>query len=45
MAATAGTAAAHAEVEAKGARALAQDVELTFSAAAESGSAGITRSR
>ncbi|MEU0194283.1 DUF1775 domain-containing protein [Streptomyces afghaniensis] len=40
--ATAGPAAAHAEVEAKGARALDQNVALTFSAESESGSAGIT---
>ncbi|KAA0921547.1 DUF1775 domain-containing protein [Streptomyces apricus] len=41
--ATAGPASAHAEVEAKGARALDRNVELTFSAESESGSAGITR--
>ncbi|QFR02203.1 DUF1775 domain-containing protein [Streptomyces phaeolivaceus] len=41
--ATAGPAAAHAEVEAEGARALDQNVELTFSAESESGSAGITK--
>jgi uncharacterized protein YcnI len=41
--ATAGTAAAHAEVEAEGARALDQNVALTFSAASESSSAGITK--
>ncbi|MEU1107195.1 DUF1775 domain-containing protein [Streptomyces tibetensis] len=41
--ATAGPAAAHAEVEAKGARALDQNVALTFSAESESGSAGITK--
>ncbi|MEU2896039.1 DUF1775 domain-containing protein [Streptomyces sp. NPDC001273] len=41
--ATAGPAAAHAEVEAEGARALDQNVALTFSAASESGSAGITK--
>ncbi|WP_329048194.1 DUF1775 domain-containing protein [Streptomyces violaceus] len=40
--ATAGPAAAHAEVEAEGARALDQNVALTFSAASESSSAGIT---
>ncbi|WP_338899919.1 DUF1775 domain-containing protein [Streptomyces sp. TG1A-60] len=40
--ATAGPAAAHAEVESDGARALGQNVELTFSAASESSSAGIT---
>ncbi|WP_149823170.1 DUF1775 domain-containing protein [Streptomyces tailanensis] len=39
----AGPAAAHADVEAEGARALAQNVELTFSAASESSSAGITK--
>ncbi|GHA95736.1 MULTISPECIES: DUF1775 domain-containing protein [Streptomyces] len=41
--ATAGPAAAHAEVEAEGARALDQNVALTFSAASESSSAGITK--
>ncbi|MDO0939098.1 DUF1775 domain-containing protein [Streptomyces sp. DG2A-72] len=41
--ATAGPAAAHAEVEAEGARALDQNVGLTFSAASESSSAGITK--
>ncbi|MER7404812.1 DUF1775 domain-containing protein [Streptomyces sp. NPDC000070] len=41
--ATAGPAAAHAEVEAEGARALDQNVALTFSAASESGSAGISK--
>ncbi|MEU5195649.1 DUF1775 domain-containing protein [Streptomyces scabiei] len=41
--ATAGPAAAHAEVEADGARALGQNVELTFSAESESASAGITK--
>ncbi|MFJ1733442.1 DUF1775 domain-containing protein [Streptomyces sp. NPDC088254] len=41
--ATAGPAAAHAEVEAKGARALDQNVALTFSAESESDSAGITK--
>ncbi|MBX9360296.1 DUF1775 domain-containing protein [Streptomyces sp. WAC04114] len=41
--ATAGPAAAHAEVEAEGARALGRNVVLTFSAASESGSAGITK--
>ncbi|MGW0336998.1 DUF1775 domain-containing protein [Streptomyces sp. NPDC003011] len=41
--ATAGPAAAHAEVEAEGARALDQNVALTFSAASESDSAGITK--
>lgn len=40
--ATAAPAAAHAEVEAEGARALDQNVALTFSAASESASAGIT---
>ncbi|MGW0842357.1 DUF1775 domain-containing protein [Streptomyces sp. NPDC002787] len=40
--AAAGPAAAHAEVEAEGARALDQNVELTFSAESESTSAGIT---
>ncbi|MGW0712039.1 DUF1775 domain-containing protein [Streptomyces sp. NPDC002643] len=40
--ATAGPAAAHAEVEAEGARALDQNVELIFSAESESASAGIT---
>ncbi|ULR54329.1 DUF1775 domain-containing protein [Streptomyces deccanensis] len=39
----AGPAAAHAEVEAEGARALDQNVELTFSAESESASAGITK--
>ncbi|MBV7694269.1 DUF1775 domain-containing protein [Streptomyces sp. TRM70350] len=38
----AGPAFAHTEVEAENARALAQDVTLTFSAASESSSAGIT---
>ncbi|WUI51776.1 DUF1775 domain-containing protein [Streptomyces sp. NBC_00414] len=41
--ATAGPAWAHAEVEAEGARALDQNVALTFSAESESGSAGITK--
>ncbi|WP_060888213.1 DUF1775 domain-containing protein [Streptomyces caniscabiei] len=41
--AVAGPAAAHAEVEADGARALDQNVELTFSAASESATAGITK--
>ncbi|QWB27162.1 MULTISPECIES: DUF1775 domain-containing protein [Streptomyces] len=41
--ATGGPAAAHAEVEAEGARALDQNVELTFSAESESASAGITK--
>lgn len=41
--ATAGPAAAHAEVEAKGARALDQNVALTFSAESESASAGIAK--
>ncbi|TPQ19135.1 DUF1775 domain-containing protein [Streptomyces sporangiiformans] len=41
--ATAGPAAAHAEVEADGARALAQNVALTFSAESESDSAGISK--
>ncbi|MFJ8631937.1 DUF1775 domain-containing protein [Streptomyces sp. NPDC093568] len=41
--ATAGPAAAHAEVEAEGARALDQNVELTFSAESESASAGISK--
>lgn len=41
--AVAGPAAAHADVEAKGARALDQNVELTFSAASESTTAGITK--
>lgn len=41
--AVAGPAAAHAEVEAEGARALDQNVELTFSAASESTTAGITK--
>ncbi|WP_200307538.1 DUF1775 domain-containing protein [Streptomyces adelaidensis] len=40
--ATAAPAAAHTEVEAEGARALDQNVELTFSAESESASAGIT---
>ncbi|MFB8776622.1 DUF1775 domain-containing protein [Streptomyces broussonetiae] len=40
--ATAAPATAHAEVEAEGARALDQNVALTFSAASESASAGIT---
>lgn len=39
---TAGPAAAHTEVEAEGARALDQNVELAFSAESESSSAGIT---
>ncbi|WP_328437742.1 DUF1775 domain-containing protein [Streptomyces sp. NBC_00444] len=41
--AVAGPAAAHAHVEAEGARALDQNVELTFSAASESTSAGIAK--
>ncbi|UUU36236.1 DUF1775 domain-containing protein [Streptomyces sp. CA-210063] len=41
--ATAGPAAAHTEVEAEGARALDQNVELTFFAESESSSAGITK--
>ncbi|MEU0390700.1 DUF1775 domain-containing protein [Streptomyces chartreusis] len=41
--ATAGPAAAHAEVQAEGARALDQNVALTFSAESESASAGITK--
>ncbi|MFI8890470.1 DUF1775 domain-containing protein [Streptomyces paradoxus] len=41
--ATAGPAYAHTEVEAKDARALAQDVTLDFHAASESSSAGITK--
>lgn len=41
--ATAGPASAHTEVEAEGARALAQDVALTFTAESESGSAGISK--
>ncbi|MET9683215.1 DUF1775 domain-containing protein [Streptomyces coeruleorubidus] len=41
--AAAGPAAAHAEVEAEGARALDQNVELTFSAASESATAGISK--
>ncbi|GAA2248126.1 MULTISPECIES: DUF1775 domain-containing protein [Streptomyces] len=41
--ATAVPAAAHAEVEAEGARALDQNVELTFSAESESASAGISK--
>ncbi|KOV99539.1 membrane protein [Streptomyces sp. NRRL B-1140] len=41
--ATAGPAAAHAEVEAEGARALDQNVELTFSAESESAAAGISK--
>ncbi|MDT0573433.1 DUF1775 domain-containing protein [Streptomyces sp. DSM 3412] len=41
--AVAGPAAAHADVEAEGARALDQNVELTFSAASESTTAGITK--
>ncbi|MFF6785204.1 DUF1775 domain-containing protein [Streptomyces sp. NPDC012510] len=41
--AIAAPAAAHAEVEAEGARALDQNVELTFSAESESSSAGITK--
>ena len=40
--AIAGPAAAHAEVEAEGARALDQNVPLTFTAESESGSAGIS---
>jgi uncharacterized protein YcnI len=40
--ATAGTAFAHTEVEAEGARALDQNVALTFTAESESGSAGIS---
>lgn len=40
---TAGPAAAHAEVEAEGARALDRHVELTFSAESESPSVGITK--
>ncbi|MFJ7071717.1 DUF1775 domain-containing protein [Streptomyces sp. NPDC098781] len=38
-----GPAAAHTEVEAEGARALDQNVELTFSAESESGTAGISK--
>ncbi|WP_371582885.1 DUF1775 domain-containing protein [Streptomyces sp. NBC_01314] len=41
--AIAGPAVAHTEVEAEGARALDQNVELTFSAESESASAGITK--
>ncbi|MHA5053697.1 DUF1775 domain-containing protein [Streptomyces sp. SD15] len=41
--ATAGPAAAHAEVEAEGARALDQNVALTFTAESETGSAGISK--
>ncbi|MDG9709441.1 DUF1775 domain-containing protein [Streptomyces sp. DH10] len=41
--AASGPAAAHAEVEAEGARALDQNVELTFSAASESATAGISK--
>lgn len=41
--ALAGPAAAHAEVEAEGARALDQNVALTFTAESESGSAGISK--
>ncbi|MGW5639809.1 DUF1775 domain-containing protein [Streptomyces sp. NPDC003832] len=41
--ATAGSAAAHADVEAKGARALDQNAELVFTAASESASAGISK--
>ncbi|MEU1853371.1 DUF1775 domain-containing protein [Streptomyces sp. NPDC019990] len=41
--ATAGPAAAHAEVEADGARALDQNVALTFTADSESASAGISK--
>lgn len=41
--ATAGPAVAHAEVEAEGARALDQNVELTFSAESESTAAGISK--
>ncbi|MEU9284340.1 DUF1775 domain-containing protein [Streptomyces sp. NPDC048275] len=41
--ATAGPAAAHTEVEAEGARALDQNVALTFTAESESGSAGISK--
>lgn len=40
---TAGPASAHAEVEAEGARALAQNVALNFSAESESASAGISK--
>lgn len=40
---TAGPAAAHADVEAEGARALDQNVALTFHAESESGSAGISK--
>ncbi|WP_369167207.1 DUF1775 domain-containing protein [Streptomyces sp. R28] len=41
--AAAGPAAAHTEVEAEGARALDQNVALTFTAESESGSAGISK--
>ncbi|GHH10087.1 DUF1775 domain-containing protein [Streptomyces lanatus] len=41
--ATAGPAAAHTEVEAEGARALDQNVALTFAAESESGTAGISK--
>lgn len=41
--ALAGPAAAHTEVEAEGARALDQNVPLTFTAESESGSAGISK--
>jgi uncharacterized protein YcnI len=41
--ATAGPAAAHVEVEARGARALDRNVDLTFFAESESASAGITK--
>ncbi|MEV5432689.1 DUF1775 domain-containing protein [Streptomyces sp. NPDC052701] len=41
--ATAGPASAHTEVEAENARALARNVTLTFSAASESSSAGISK--
>lgn len=41
--ALAGPAAAHAEVEAEGARALDRNVPLTFTAESESGSAGISK--
>ncbi|MPY57570.1 DUF1775 domain-containing protein [Streptomyces spongiae] len=42
---TAGPAAAHTEVESDDAQALAQNVELTFSAESESGTAGISELR
>lgn len=42
---TAGPAAAHVEVESADAQALAQNVELTFSAESESGTAGISELR